>query len=150
VVGTRRSAGDVQGTMRRSLPILVLVLALAACARQGSNAVGDPGSPHPSPDSGVRGRVLAGPQCPVMKADSPCPDKPLEAEIEVQAPNGDVVARVKSGSDGTFEVTVQPGQYVLVPQPPSEMGFPYGKPVHVVVGPHRFTRVTVSFDTGIR
>lgn len=150
MTGTRPTRNRVQPAVRRFLPVLFVAFALAACARQGSGAVGDPGGTRPSPDSGIRGTVVAGPTCPVERADSPCPDKPIAAAIEVQAPNGDVVAHARSGTDGRFEVEVEPGHYVLAPQPPSEMGFPIGKPLDVVVRPHRFTKVTVTFDTGIR
>lgn len=130
--------------------MLFAAFAVAGCARQGSNAVGDPGGTRPGLDSGIRGTTAAGPQCPVEIAGSPCPDEPLAAEFDVDAPNGDVVAHVRSDANGRFEVALQPGRYVLDPEPPSDSGFPFGKPLDVVVRAHRFTRVTVTFDTGIR
>ncbi|MFL5799347.1 MAG: hypothetical protein ACJ77A_15620 [Actinomycetota bacterium] len=136
--------------MRRILPVLYALFALAGCARQGSNAVGDPGGTRPAFDSGIRGIAVAGPQCPVERAGSPCPDKPIAAQIDVEAPNGDVVTHVRSDAHGRFEVALQPGRYTLAPRPPSDSGFPYGKPLDVVVRSHRFTRVTVTYDTGIR
>jgi hypothetical protein len=136
--------------MRTFVPALFVLLVMTGCAAQGSGAVGDTGGTRPSLDSGIRGVTVAGPQCPVEIAGSPCPDKPLAAAFDVQAPNGDVVAHARSGDDGKFLVVLQPGHYVVNPGPPASGPFPVGKPVDVVVRPHRFTRVTVTYDTGIR
>jgi hypothetical protein len=127
--------------MRRAILALVLV-ALVACGKAGTG-----GS---SPDSGIEGKVLLGPQCPVEPLETPCPDKPFEADIEVVDRSGDVVATAHSGQDGRFSVRVEPGSYVLKPQAPKQNGFPFGKDVAVSVRAHHFTRVTVTFDTGIR
>jgi hypothetical protein len=147
--GTGRACRPVQRPMRKLLLVLLAAVALAGCA-QSSAAVGDPGGSGRAKDSGIRGTVLLGPQCPVEMANSPCPDKPLEADIDVKAPSGRVVAHIRSNANGEFQVALHPGRYVLEPRPPTKSGFPFGKPVDVTVRPHRFTTVTVSFDTGIR
>jgi hypothetical protein len=136
--------------MRRVVLGLLVVSLMGACVTQDSHAVGDPGGPRPSLDSGIRGRTVAGPQCPVEIAGSPCPDKPFAAAFDVEAPDGDVVAHVRSGDDGRFAVALQPGRYVIDPAAPASGPFPVGKPLDVVVREHRFTRVTVTYDTGIR
>lgn len=124
--------------MRRSTA-LSLVLVLAACADGAAS----------SADSGVRGVVLLGPTCPVVTEESPCPDQPL-AGTEIQIFQNDVVATVRSGDDGRFEVGLDPGHYVL--QATVGAGGPgmFAKPVDVDVSPNAWIDVTVTVDTGIR
>lgn len=134
----------VEATVRRVGPLLLIVaLSLAGCAKQAS---------APGADSGIRGTVTLGPLCPVERVDSPCPDRPLQADVQVKdAASGDVVATVSSDADGRFTVEVPPGRYVMEGVPPTPGSpFPLAKPLDVTVRPHRFTEVTVSFDSGIR
>ncbi|HZB01237.1 MAG TPA: carboxypeptidase-like regulatory domain-containing protein [Actinomycetota bacterium] len=123
--------------MSRLLP-LVVVLALAACGGQGE---GD-GS------SGIRGRALAGPQCPVEIAGSPCPDLPFEGTvIATNVATGDV-ATVQTDADGRFRLSLPPGTYevsIVSESPP-----PTAKPQTVQVEPGTFTAITLAVDTGIR
>jgi len=126
--------------MKRSAALSVLLLILAACANRTAT----------SADSGVRGIVLLGPTCPVVTEESPCPDRPL-ADTEIQVLRGSVeVATVRSGSDGRFEVALEPGHYVL--QAMVEAGGPgmFAKPLEVDVSANAWVDVTVSVDTGIR
>jgi|GEM_PF-3514754 len=60
--------------MRRTPTYLLILLMLASCA---------PAAEGRGPRSGVAGRVFLGPQCPVVQAGSPCPDKPVAAEVQV-------------------------------------------------------------------
>jgi hypothetical protein len=128
--------------VRRIAFLLLLVAALVGCAKQASAPA----------DSGIRGIATLGPLCPVERVGSPCPDRPMQAEIQVRdATSGDVVATVRSDADGHFTVDLPPGQYVLEGVPPTPGSpFPIAKPTDATVRPHRFTEVTVSFDTGIR
>jgi hypothetical protein len=123
--------------MSRLLP-LVVVLALAACGGEGE---GD-GS------SGIRGRALAGPQCPVEIAGSPCPDLPFEGTvIATNVATGDV-ATVQTDADGRFRLSLPPGTYevsIVSESPP-----PTAKPQTVQVEPGAFTAITLAVDTGIR
>jgi hypothetical protein len=122
--------------MRRIL--VALLLASAACAR----------TPVAS-SSGVEGTVTIGPQCPVERADQPCPDKPFAAKLLiVRASDGKVVARTNSGADGRFRVAVAPGSYRI--EDGDSQVMPFLKPVDVVVQPGAFATVSVSFDSGIR
>src|SRR6266581_181331 len=43
--------------------------------------------------SGIDGSALAGPQCPVERPDSPCPDRPV-ANAEIQVYSGDRTQRI--------------------------------------------------------
>jgi hypothetical protein len=126
----------------------VLLVALAAC---GGSGLGGPESGGGTSGSGIEGIVVVGPQCPVERADSPCPDRPLpDAEFRVVARgSGRVVRTVRSGPDGRFRVALEPGEYTLEPVSGSG-GFPFGKPTDVTVRAGAYTNVTASFDSGIR
>ena len=120
--------------------ILLSALVLAACAR---GPVGDV-----PPDAGIQGKAVIGPQCPVETQASPCPDKPFLADIDI-VHAGEVVKRVHSGKTG-FRVFVGPGTYVLRAADTQPGGLPFLKPMSVRVHAHRFTTVTLRFDSGIR
>ena len=130
------------GAVTARLGLLVaLVAALAACGA---------GEAAPA-DSGVSGRVLIGPMCPVEQVGVPCPDKPFQAYINVRREgSGKTAATVRSGKDGRFRVNLAPGRYVLVPNAPDPGAPPQAAPVRVRVRAHGFTRVTITYDSGIR
>jgi len=117
-------------------------------------------SPAPSPppppagdSSGINGVALAGPQCPVERPDSPCPDRPVaNAEIDIYNPDrARKITAVFTDNDGRFQVDLAPGDYYLEPQPPDpSRPFPIGSPQTVTVHAGEYTDVTVSYDTGIR
>ena len=92
--------------------------------------------------------VLIGPQCPVQSIDSPCPDLPYQASIEVRVRGGRSVTRLQSGADGTFRVGLRPGFYTLEPVSGDPLPFAHAQDVEVRV--NEYSNVTVSFDTGIR
>jgi hypothetical protein len=95
-------------------------------------------------DSGIRGRAMISPACPV----EPCSvaEPPYEGSFVVR--KGDnVVATVKTDSTGRFEVRLEPGDYVL--QSEAE-ALPLLKPFEVTVREHELTNVNLAFDSGIR
>jgi hypothetical protein len=128
--------------MRRlAVAVVIVPVLLVACARGA-----DVGS---TPQLGrVRGSVVAGPACPVERAESPCPPRPVGG-VEVRALDGsDVVARATTSGDGSFSMRLHAGRYLLEAEP---TGFPVGsKPVEVIVRAGGVSRVTVLVDTGIR
>ena len=126
----------VQASMKRSLR-LALVLAVAAC---GATAAGD--------DSGIHGRALAGPQCPVEVAGSPCPDLPWQGTVIATDLASDEEFLVATDADGRFELFLEPGTYeVSIAAGTSP---PFAKPQAVTVEEGTFTEIVVSVDTGIR
>lgn len=126
----------------RLVTILLVTAALSACAG-ASDAVSTRGS------QGIRGTVLAGPQCPVETADSPCPPEPAAGvRVEIRR-GGDVVAGAVADRRGEFSLDVDPGTYELRAAP-GQQGFMSSKPVTVVVREGVYTDVTVHVDTGIR
>ena len=113
-------------------------------------------SPPPSGASGIEGRVLVGPTCPVERADSPCPDRPVSVALAIYsaAAANNPVATVTSDADGRFHVELPPGTYTVQRAPcdatSPQCAFPRITPVDVTVQLAAFTQVTVQGDTGIR
>jgi carboxypeptidase family protein len=119
---------------------LLLGIILAACARGSSASRGE---------QGIRGVVVAGPQCPVESTASPCPPKPLPGiEVEVTS-GGDLVAKATTDEHGAFVVPLDPGTYA-VQAAPDQNGFMSSRPVPFEVRAGTFTNVAVPVDTGIR
>ena len=86
--------------MQRIVPALVAV-ALAACGGEGT---GDG-------TSGIRGQALAGPQCAVEMAESPCPDLPWEGTVVATDTASGEEFTATTDADGRFELILAPGTY---------------------------------------
>jgi len=144
-----------RGPRRLATRLALTGLALvAAVAIIGCQAILDPEvTPSPQPSavlSGIRGIVHLGPTCENATRASPCIE-PYSADLVILDSDDNVIARVRSGEDGTFELTLPPGIYTIQPVPPSNGDqFPTGDPVSVVVGDQAYTEIGVDFDTGIR
>lgn len=122
--------------MKRAIPFLLALALLASC---GSGRAAD---------SGIRGRALAGPQCPVEVAGSPCPDLPYRGTVvAVDVETGDDV-QVETDEEGRFEIALPPGTYEVTIVPGS--GAMFAKPRTVTVSASSFTEITLAVDTGIR
>lgn len=103
--------------------------------------------------SGIRGTIMVGPTCPVerMPPDPKCADKPLKTNVSIYRASNTTksIATLSSAADGTFEVSLPPGEYVV-------MAGPYGVPMPrcsdtaATVGAMGYTQITVSCDSGIR
>jgi hypothetical protein len=98
--------------------------------------------------SGVSGTVMFGPQCPVERADQPCPDKPGPADVELRRGDGQVVGKASAGQNGRFAIAATSGQYTVVATTGSAMGS--CQPAEATVTSGRYTDITISCDTGIR
>jgi hypothetical protein len=125
---------------RAGVLAFTLAIVLVACGGDDPSAS----------DSGIRGTAHVGPQCPVVQAGSPCPDAPFDGEIQVTTPEGEEVATTSTEANGSFEVALDPGTYVvnIVTQNPG--GPPFAEPVTVEVDAGAFTSVDLAVDSGIR
>jgi len=115
----------------------------------GSSGIGGGGGILPG-GSGISGRALAGPTCPVVTVDDPsCDDRPLAGvTLVVLTSNGVEAGRTTTDANGAYSFTLPAGPYTLEPQPVEGM-FRGAQPIPVTVG-DGVTVVDVLFDTGIR
>ena len=126
----------------------VPLIGLIVCLGLGAGALGA------EPRAGIEGKIVAGPTCPVERVppDPRCAPRPLAATLRIHPAGRRTPAEtVRSGRDGRFKVRLAPGLYVVdalgrrgspLPHPPA------ARDVRVRV--RRFTRVTITYDTGIR
>jgi hypothetical protein len=100
--------------------------------------------------TGIQGRALAGPTCPVVTVGDPsCADRPLAGvTILVLTANGVEAGRTTTDANGAFAFSLPPGPYTLEPQPVEGM-MRGAEPISVVVADGVVT-VDVAYDTGIR
>ena len=128
----------------RTVLIGVVTVGLSLLVACGN---GDGSDEPPPSDSGIRGVVLAGPQCPAVTAVSPCPDLPWDGIVRISS-GGDEVAEVATDAQGEFRLTVEPGTYEVTPIVADGIASADAKSVTVVAG--RFAEVALGVDTGIR
>jgi hypothetical protein len=120
------------------LAVLALIVVLASCARSGGSE---------GPASGIRGRVVMNPTCPVETAASPCPTKPVATTVVIESEDGDF-RRIETETDGTFRIELPPGRYLVTAQPPpGTMLVPVVQRVTIEAGVHR---VTLVLDSRLR
>jgi hypothetical protein len=82
--------------------------------------------------------VQAGPTCPVERPESPCPDRPVtDAKVIAKTRSGRTVNTTQTDSRGAFKMRLPSGTYEVSAKSRS-------------VFAHRYTRVTITCDTGIR
>ncbi len=129
----------------RSLGVLAaVVVSLAACGTAGAQPL----------QSGISGRVLAGPTCPVERFPPrpQCAPRPLAASLRIRRVETSSASKLAhSGANGRFRVLLPPGVYII--HALSENGSPFPRPPadsRVQVRRGHLTRVTISYDTGIR
>jgi hypothetical protein len=100
--------------------------------------------------TGIQGRVLAGPTCPVVTVNDPsCNDRPVAgATILVLDIRGAEVARLLTDANGNYTVALPSGPYTIEPQPVEGL-MGVAEPVAVTVG-EGVASVDLAYDTGIR
>jgi hypothetical protein len=123
--------------MKLNLTFSLLIVLLAACSA----------SSLPT-DSGVEGQVWIGPTCPVVQEGMDCADKPYQAILTVNSPNGREIAQVQTDEQGRFKIPLAPGDYILHPESPNVM--PFAAEQLFVVEAGTFTKIVVNYDSGIR
>jgi hypothetical protein len=128
----------------------LLIITLVA---SGLTGCGDQDTGMSKDQSGVAGRVLVGPQCPVEAEADPCQDEPAvgaRVTIAEQLPGspdagGEVVARTTTAADGSYRVAVPSGRYVVTAQAGMSC-----EQVRTRVAAGAYTNVDVACDSGIR
>jgi hypothetical protein len=118
--------------------VSIALVVLTSCAEQTSAA---------STPSGIVGTVVAGPTCPVERPESPCPDRPV-GDARVTAKDDGTTKTTRSDASGAFRLRLKPGTYVVTATSDGLLGGCDEQPVRVAK--RRYTRVTITCDTGIR
>jgi hypothetical protein len=136
--------GSVRFSLRpRSRQVL---LGSAGRAPAGRFTASDPAA------SGVRGRVVTEPTCPVERAGEDCSPRPLQTTVDVFVPPAeppDTPAKsVATDSSGRFRIELAPGRYRLVPRPTNPAAS--AQPQDVAVSDGIVTDVTLTVDSGLR
>jgi hypothetical protein len=104
----------------------------------------------PTSDSGIEGVVFIGPTGKVLP-NQPQQNVPYVATIIVQDENRETdLKTIESREDGTFRISIPPGNYWLIPVLPNPGAPPFAGPLEVRVEPHGFSPVEIHYDTGIR
>lgn len=105
----------------------------------------------PSRGSGVRGTVLLGPTCPVMRdpPDPACAEKPYATAIVVyRADSQSPFVIGNSDTSGAFEFSLPPGAYTLSAKGGTML--PRCTETKVTVVSKTYLTTTIPCDTGIR
>jgi hypothetical protein len=117
-------------------------LALAAACAEGAG----PGAPS----SGIAGRVVLFPTCPVEMEGAPCPRKGVRTTVVAEAADGERVVHVTTESDGSFRMDLRPGDYLVTARAPATDPHLVPRPTAATVEPGTYSRVTVVLDTRLR
>jgi len=100
-------------------------------------------------DSGIRGTVLVGPQCPVVREGEECPDKPYDTTVDILRSGSDsVFVTLNTDKNGHFEASLPPGAYTVRARGGSPL--PVCAEKDVTTDPSGFIEVLISCDSGIR
>jgi hypothetical protein len=125
-------------------PIFIILFLLSACVQDV------PGTPSPTPTSGIEGQVIEGPMCPgpVAIGGNNCPDQPYQATISILDANNKPMTQFQTDSPGYFKIVLPPGTYILHPE--TDKPFPHAADQSVTVRDGQYTQVTIMYDTGMR
>jgi hypothetical protein len=123
------------------------IVALLAAVLVSASACGSSG-PGSAGEATVTGRVLSAPSCPVERADSPCPPRPVANASVVALRGQETVASTHTDATGRFRLQVQPGRYLIRATNVGGLGSTAEKSVLVKAG--QTTRLTLTVDSGIR
>jgi hypothetical protein len=117
----------------------------------GPTLPGSTATPVTTADSGITGVTVVDGGCPVVRLESPCPDRPLPARLTVtDAGSATIVATADTDPAGHFRLALRPGQYLVRAVNPNGAPLPRAAPITTTVTAGRYTTLTIRFDSGIR
>jgi hypothetical protein len=144
----------------------VLVLGMAsteAVAQESSTAPSTTGTPTEAAqgmtpsvnDDGsttLEGSVRIGPVCNfVWTTPGRCTDRPYSATVAVQNADGSQqLTQVTSDDTGSFQISLDPGTYLIVPLPPAGRTRPNAAAQLVTLTAGANTTISILYDSGIR
>ena len=104
--------------------------------------------PLPVDGTGVRGRVTAGPTCPVERPDQPCPPKPVRGRVDALDSAGHTAANADTDDAGRYAISLPSGHYEL--RMVTDGPFPRCPDTPVTVTAGLPVTADIDCDTGIR
>lgn len=104
-------------------------------------------------DSGVKGKVLLGPICPVQRIppDPNCEDKGFKTTIQVRLQDptkNSIFTSVDTDEEGGYIIALPPGEYKI--QALGGKPFPTCNSRDITIKQHAVLEIDLSCDTGIR
>src|SRR5436309_1716435 len=102
----RTLAAGLIGVSRALTVAMVLAVATACGGGSGSSAATRSGT--------VAGRVLSAPGCPVERAGTPCPPRPVEGATVTALQDNREVASATTDRLGGFRLSLAAGHYLVV------------------------------------
>lgn len=126
--------------------LLPLAILLAACTLTGGNR----------PTGTLEGKVTVGPLTPVVRAGEPEPTPPPEVFTSrglaiFKADGQTLVKRLAFQADGTYQVELPAGQYVVdLDHQRNTIEHARGLPAQVEIRAGEITQLDIDIDTGIR
>lgn len=127
-----------EGWLKKFFPFFLLFIILTGCSYTSTPALA----------SGVEGHVTIGPICPVVQINNPCPDKPYQATLTILDARGKKILKFQTDANGYFHVALAAGDYVMHPESPNVMPHAPGQSFTVMAD--KFTRLDITYDSGIR
>jgi hypothetical protein len=114
--------------------------------------VGGGGDVTTQGESGIEGQAFISPTRPgPIRVGQGPGQKPFQTTLVIStAGEGREVARLETGSDGRFRVSLPPGEYKVGPPPGNTRFLPRASEEFVKVLPGQFAHVTINFDSGMR
>ena len=100
--------------------------------------------------SGIRGKVLRGPLAGGPLVGDQPDEAPFRATFIVTDGDGNEVGRFQSDDDGSFELALAPGDYVIVPEASAPVFRPEQQQQAVTVPEGEMVELTLRYDTGMR
>lgn len=126
--------------------LVVAMLSMAGCDSSGPKALSPEGDPPRG--QGVEGVVYVGPMCAEMQANDSCEDVPYEATISVLGQGLAELIRFETDGQGRFRIALEPGTYVLRPEPGAG-GLILAEEQLVTVTDGEFLQVQIVYDAGV-
>jgi hypothetical protein len=100
----------------------------------------------------IKGRVTAGPTCPVERAENPCPPAPIaNRAVQIRDQSGNsVILTLTTDSQGYFQGQLAAGTYLLTIMSSGALPRDSNGPHRVTVNAGQTANVDIRLDTGIR
>jgi hypothetical protein len=97
----------------------------------------------PTPISGISGKVMFTPICPVTAPSASCRIRPYAGPLKITPVARDRVTRLTTDPEGLFQISLAPGMYVIEPDSPD---FPIGTGQTVTVIPNVRRQMEFNFQ----